>query len=89
MKRTAAEAVVILGKRDVKVTNEKDKKKPLPLLLKFEEALKAKKAIVLFWVEVLRALSLPPIHSQIGYSFDRSRGRPDLHCCPPWHAPQS
>merc|ERR1719446_1734782 len=55
MKRTAAEAVVILGKADVKVTNKKDKEKLLPLLLKFEEALKAKKAIVPFWVEALRA----------------------------------
>ena len=50
--RTAAQAVEILGKADVKVTNKKDKEKLLPLLLKFEAALKAKKAIVPFWVEV-------------------------------------
>ena len=52
--RTAAQAVEILGKADVKVTNKKDKEKLLPLLLKFEAALKAKKAIVPFWVEVAK-----------------------------------
>jgi len=51
MSRAAAEAVEILGKADVMVTNKKDKETLLPLLLKLEDSLKAKKAIVPIWVE--------------------------------------
>jgi hypothetical protein len=52
--RTAAQAVEILGKADVKVTNKKDKEKLLPKLLEFEKELQARAAIVPFWVDVAK-----------------------------------